>query len=49
MIRRDLPDGGPNFLGPYAQGAPGRRILYLNWGKPICATVGADHITWKIF
>jgi hypothetical protein len=28
------PDGGPaNFLGPFAQGAPKERFLYLCWGE----------------
>jgi Family of unknown function (DUF5990) len=26
------PDGTPNFLGPYAQGAPTDRFFYLSWG-----------------
>mgnify|MGYP001238044192 CR=1 FL=1 len=27
-----LPDGGPNFLGPYAKGKPADRFFYLSWG-----------------
>ncbi len=26
------PDGGVEFTGPYIQGGPGRRFIYLSWG-----------------
>jgi hypothetical protein len=26
-------DGRPDFRGPYAQGRPGERFLYLTWGR----------------
>jgi hypothetical protein len=26
-------DGRPDFRGPYAQGRPGERFLYLSWGR----------------
>jgi Family of unknown function (DUF5990) len=26
------PEGTPNFLGPYAQGTPTDRFIYLSWG-----------------
>lgn len=28
------PDGAPNFLGPFAQGTPEDRFVYLSWGTP---------------
>ncbi|MEM7221477.1 MAG: DUF5990 family protein [Pseudomonadota bacterium] len=49
-------DGGPNFLGAYAQGTPGERFLYLNWGQlqgdgsfdyPSRAKVHLSHISWQ--
>ena len=49
-------DGGPNFLGAYAQGTPGGRFLYLNWGRRQAdggfdyfsrAKVHLSHITWQ--
>ena len=48
-------DGGPNFLGPYAQGTPAQRFLYLNWGRRqddgsydyfSRAKVHLSHISW---
>ena len=27
------PDGRPNFLGPFAQGPPARRFIYVNSGR----------------
>lgn len=27
------PDGRPNFLGPFAQGTPADRFVYVTWGK----------------
>lgn len=29
---RDLPDGGVDFGGPFAQGRCGDRFIYLSWG-----------------
>jgi Family of unknown function (DUF5990) len=28
----ESPDGGVEFTGPYIQGGPGRRFIYLAWG-----------------
>lgn len=28
----EKPDGGVEFTGPYIQGGPGRRFIYLSWG-----------------
>jgi hypothetical protein len=32
-VRRNAKTGRPNFLGPYAQGTPARRFVYLCWGE----------------
>jgi hypothetical protein len=31
-VRNDRPDGAPNILGPFAQGPPTSRFLYVNSG-----------------
>lgn len=32
-VERNAATGKPNFLGPYAQGTPAERFLYLCWGE----------------
>ncbi|MGH8976146.1 MAG: DUF5990 family protein [Acidimicrobiia bacterium] len=32
LVERDLPDGGVDFGGPFAQGRRGDRFIYLSWG-----------------
>ncbi len=32
-VERNAETGKPNFLGPYAQGKPAERFLYLCWGE----------------
>ncbi|MEZ4658938.1 MAG: DUF5990 family protein [Caldilineaceae bacterium] len=32
-VERNAATGMPNFLGPYAQGAPKERFIYLCWGE----------------
>lgn len=32
-VARDSDTGKPNFLGPYAQGTPQERFIYLCWGE----------------
>lgn len=34
-VTGDAASGPPNFLGPFAHGAPGARFLYLCWGERI--------------
>ena len=31
-VRAAKPDGGADLRGPYIQGPPGGRFIYLNWG-----------------
>lgn len=48
--------GEPNFLGPYAQGKPEDRFLYLCWGERMAgrwdpfrrAKVPLTHLTWGL-
>lgn len=47
--------GAPNFLGPYAQGTPQARFIYLDWGERRAgswdgfrrAKVHLSHLTWE--
>lgn len=32
-VERNAATGQPNFLGPYAQGTPTERFIYLCWGE----------------
>jgi hypothetical protein len=32
-VTRNAKSGKPNFLGPFAQGTPDDRFIYLNWGE----------------
>src|SRR6476659_2767693 len=32
-VERNTETGKPNFLGPYAQGTPQERFIYLCWGE----------------
>lgn len=50
-----LPDGGTNFLGPFAKGTPGERFFYLSWlatgpgGTPAMfrrAKIHLSHLPW---
>ena len=34
-VERNTETGKPNFLGPYAQGTPKERFIYLCWGQRI--------------
>jgi hypothetical protein len=34
-VERNSETGKPNFLGPYAQGKPAERFIYLCWGERI--------------
>ena len=34
-VAQDGETGKPNFLGPYAQGKPSERFLYLCWGERV--------------
>ncbi len=34
-VERNEESGKPNFLGPYAQGTPTERFIYLCWGERI--------------
>ncbi|MGH7945723.1 MAG: DUF5990 family protein [Opitutaceae bacterium] len=47
--------GGPNFLGPYAQGTRDERFFYLSWGRKASPAkfemyrrlkVHRSHLTW---
>jgi hypothetical protein len=50
------PDGSPNFLGPFAKGAPQERFFYLSWGVMDKegrfkmfrrAKIHLNHLTWE--
>jgi hypothetical protein len=54
-VERNAKTGAPNFLGPYAQGTPEERFIYLCWGDRKnelwagCgrAKVQLKHLDWK--
>jgi hypothetical protein len=53
-VTRNLKSGRPNFLGPFAQGTPDERFIYLCWGDRHDdwdgfrrAKVHLNHLSWK--
>jgi hypothetical protein len=54
-VEKNAKTGAPNFLGPYAQGKPEERFIYLCWGDRDnelwagCgrAKVHLKHLDWK--
>jgi hypothetical protein len=54
-VERDSETGKPNFLGPFAQGTPQERFIYLCWGEKRGgnwdgfrrAKLHLKHLTWK--
>jgi hypothetical protein len=54
-VTRNAKSGNPNFLGPFAQGTPDDRFIYLSWGERHNgawdmfrrAKVKLNHLTWE--